>query len=1028
MIYHNILAMNAERMLGITDRNTTKSTQKLSSGYKINKAADNAAGLAISEEMRSQIRGLMRGAQNIQEGIDYCQTADGALGEINDMLQRMNELSIQAANGTNSTADRSYIDEEIKELKKEMDRICETTKFNEEYIFKCRDDEKKTYQLKFSGYLNDLCIYNETYDDSTGDVTYGGVAYKGKRYAWSSISAAMYDDASKTFNAGTYSFKADDGTYLTLVCEQGATIPKVSREFVTSAGDSGIYINNELIPWKDVKTKNGQAFDKDHILDEEYFFDYKGTQVSFKPDLLDDFEEIKAGLSNLKLETVYQVPNEETALFGNFGDSYSAFLSNAQVKNYIDGLQDFCDDIIMRADDSGIWLERKDGSTLDNSKKEWKEIGITNWGDQSKDIWETKEYEYEYESTDGLKLSLKFKVVNEISKDSVIDALNNINVSELRQIEVSNHIELTIDPKIPNVMGGEIRRSTVSHTLEDEYNLGREFNVVSDEYGDEHLKYNSTNPNDGNFELEYKNTIDGVTHTKTYRNTETETQQIADSIRGQIKANAFKYLALLKERYLMGAKNPANVNLADLIDEDDITGKGFNTYLEEVFDFDANNPDLITTLKNGTIASYAGASIDFSELGNTYGLADLVGMGFNSTCQTCNNHYSMQFVTENSVSTRWQTVNIDGKDYKFSLEKSGQNYTLYVDLASMQANGIDDGIKFTNALVGVIDAAGYDFHFTQYATGVNDSKLYIFDNRPEYARDGTSSATSAQFSPYAYDINTIAEVDISLFDSSDAGQNMLLSYDYDYSDLFKEENLYFKYTEDADGDFVQTTDGKYVKYDPAVHAGMQRYVLEDITLKTDGKDIDAFLDEYIKGTIFDDIAKASSMSLVSDYARYKMSGEVNDNKAVITKHNILHQIMPKKYEDNSSLKIQCSSNERDFIKIPRQKLSVYRLGIKKLTVGTEESAQSAISAVDAALRKVNAIRSLFGSYQNRLEHSYANNMNVRENTQKSESVIRDTDMAEEMVKLSNNRILQQAGASMLTQANQSRSNILDMLQ
>ncbi len=136
VVQHNLQAMNSNRMLGINQGTMAGSTEKLSSGYKINRAADNAAGLSISEKMRKQIRGLSQASTNAEDGISSVQTAEGALQEVTDMLQRMNELAVQAANGTNSQTDRQYIQDEIDQLLTEIDRVAETTKFNETYLLK----------------------------------------------------------------------------------------------------------------------------------------------------------------------------------------------------------------------------------------------------------------------------------------------------------------------------------------------------------------------------------------------------------------------------------------------------------------------------------------------------------------------------------------------------------------------------------------------------------------------------------------------------------------------------------------------------------------------------------------------------------------------------------------------------------------------------------------------------------------------------------------------------------------------------
>ena len=147
VVQHNMQAMNANRMLNVTTTQQSKATEKLSSGYKINRAADDAAGLSISEKMRKQIKGLDQASTNAQDGISAVQTAEGALTEVHSMLQRMNELATQAANGTNSESDRSSIQDEIDQLTTEIDRVAETTKFNETYLLK---GNGKTSTVKIS--------------------------------------------------------------------------------------------------------------------------------------------------------------------------------------------------------------------------------------------------------------------------------------------------------------------------------------------------------------------------------------------------------------------------------------------------------------------------------------------------------------------------------------------------------------------------------------------------------------------------------------------------------------------------------------------------------------------------------------------------------------------------------------------------------------------------------------------------------------------------------------------------------------
>ncbi|MCR4834461.1 MAG: flagellin [Butyrivibrio sp.] len=134
VVQHNVTAMNANRQLGITTGIQAKSSEKLSSGYKINRAADDAAGLAISEKMRRQVRGLTQASANAQDGISAVQTAEGALNEVHDMLQRMNELATKAANDTLTTDDRTYIESEMKALASEIDRTAEATEVNNQKL------------------------------------------------------------------------------------------------------------------------------------------------------------------------------------------------------------------------------------------------------------------------------------------------------------------------------------------------------------------------------------------------------------------------------------------------------------------------------------------------------------------------------------------------------------------------------------------------------------------------------------------------------------------------------------------------------------------------------------------------------------------------------------------------------------------------------------------------------------------------------------------------------------------------------
>ncbi len=215
VVQHNLTAMNSNRMLGVTTSAQAKSSEKLSSGYRINRAADDAAGLTISEKMRKQMRGLDRASTNAQDGVSAVQTAEGALTEVHSMLQRMNELANQAANGTNSTSDRDAIQAEIDQLNTEIDRVSETTKFNETYLLK-GDAGTKVIDMK----AHDAGLKGTLTDNGDGTATFvmdelevgGKVSIGGKEYT----IGATADDVDAWFTANATNVADTKGKKVTV--------------------------------------------------------------------------------------------------------------------------------------------------------------------------------------------------------------------------------------------------------------------------------------------------------------------------------------------------------------------------------------------------------------------------------------------------------------------------------------------------------------------------------------------------------------------------------------------------------------------------------------------------------------------------------------------------------------------------------------------------------------------------------------------------------------------------------------------
>ena len=233
IVQHNLRAMNSNRMLGITQGTLSKSAEKLSSGYKVNRAADDAAGLSISEKMRKQIRGLSQASLNAEDGISSVQTAEGALTEVHDMLQRMNELAVKASNGTNSLSDRQTIQDEVDQLLTEIDRVAETTKFNEAYLLKGDTDFVTKYATgKDAGLTGKL-------SDGATKATFVMNALKlgdtikigGKEYTIGSSKVSDITSSIKSAQAGE--LITVDGVQYTVAA--GATAVNVDKNVLTIA-------------------------------------------------------------------------------------------------------------------------------------------------------------------------------------------------------------------------------------------------------------------------------------------------------------------------------------------------------------------------------------------------------------------------------------------------------------------------------------------------------------------------------------------------------------------------------------------------------------------------------------------------------------------------------------------------------------------------------------------------------------------------------------------------------------------------
>jgi flagellin len=292
VVQHNLTAMNSNRMLGVTTKTQAKSTEKLSSGYKINRAADDAAGLSISEKMRKQIRGLTQASLNAQDGISAVQTAEGALNEVQDMLQRMNELAVKSANGTQSSDDRSYIQNEIDQLTTEIDRVAETTKFNETYLLKGdpNGSKSKDFQYKSAEVTSkDLYYLKDGNVETLKKGTYKNAVSADYKYfeakEGSKVGTAI-ETAEETTYFGTeldlidednlYQ-KNSDGSYV--LVEKGAKYSGTAGDYYTLTFNADGKVATATAKTADPTTKKGYELKKD-VYDQQGNLVKTGTTIA----------------------------------------------------------------------------------------------------------------------------------------------------------------------------------------------------------------------------------------------------------------------------------------------------------------------------------------------------------------------------------------------------------------------------------------------------------------------------------------------------------------------------------------------------------------------------------------------------------------------------------------------------------------------------------------------------------------------------------------------------------------------------
>ena len=497
IITHNISAMYTNRQLGINGRLQSKTTERLSSGYKINRAADDAASLTISEKMRSQIRGLERGSKNVRDGISLCNVADGALEEVHSILGRMRELAVQAANDTYVTEDREAIECEIDQLKKEINYISRNTEFNTQKLF-CNQAA-----VEFDDDVRIVKIYDANDGAPNDPDSYGGIIIDDDvRVPWKSIDSDMVASDPVTgktiFKAGIYNYTVPSSAGVSqydikIVCEDGSKPPQIEVRFPVKANDNGLLVAGKQIMWSEIVNDDNVSLQSD-VSDGCYHFNFCGGIGSFMLEGCENFTDVKDAINDYiskhgrVFKSVYSGNGYDYAI--DITDKGSTMQVNNS--NYTVAL----DNIKLRADENAIWLEDMNGNVIAGSTKSWSSMNINNWASGG-DISDEKIYKYEF-TTNGYNIKFDFELLDETSRESVIKGINNANVLNVYKSS-NNSAQLQVATGA-DVTGGSIVNNNSALSISQEALLGRNFESETGIFNTDSLSYDN---NTGNFSVSF---------------------------------------------------------------------------------------------------------------------------------------------------------------------------------------------------------------------------------------------------------------------------------------------------------------------------------------------------------------------------------------------------------------------------------------------------------------------------------------------------------------------------------------------
>ena len=1082
VIANNLAAMNAQGQFKTVGSSKKKSTEKLSSGYRINRAADDAAGLTISEKMRSMIRGLNQGSENTQDGISWIQVADGAMAEVHDMLHRLKELSVYAANGTLTGEDRAALDSEAQGILDEIHRIDMSTEFNTNDVFLHGD-----VMFNVTGEPGELEVYDAVIDEN--GTTFGGFIFHGERITFDQLTppgAVRMENGKQVFcgtdgkSTGTYTYKNDaTGEFFTLEVVDGAEVPDAKRRIDVNATTNGIEIDGHLIKWSDIKYEDGSPVDIDNPKAGTY-------SVSYGNSVLDITVDNKCSLRNA--QEFIDAINKHNKLEENGGVSYSWIteLDGVYTRNAIDPNGDavFTDGLI----------------SADNKVK--RNVDNIMAYDSNTDV-------YDGNLSNG---KMEYKLVAEIVKTTENtrihnDLANGTKAATMNGMDVANQdIKLYLVGADGNkIAGSEVLMSQLSPNKVTDWAKGTQLSDgdscgdhgwsydSSDDYCDKIFTYSDPSGKTDikmefrlsevasadsiayNVEListgriqDYDKGLNGTTYSQDFKSSFTDIMTVNDIKKkiNLISDGKTDYDATYDSNIALGRDfNKANENLAII--------NGIDTTQEGKIVYDATNHSISFSVKGNTIdksssdyaASRANNTVNYFEFNAYTGdeeksfVNNIVSMTETIVADKIKAVLSGKTDILTTLPNANQTITLyDNSVFNATLDKAGRRYIYEYDYSELKktlnagtANSNNAGQRITIKMSD--DSVVYSGEMLE--SDLSNKYLKLTKDYGSSAKDSYIDANEfvSTINNTITNINNHLGNETYVFNALDPNLKDIVLNEYDKSVSGQPDNI-TKPIRDYIATNWENIKNSIAKNGKISLDGIADKLKENVVSEyTDGKlkTIEAYygitlvngqvnknnasnISQIAKKVTDDakkyvsqamqDIVDASTFTLSTNgYATAKMNTDWDLGEVAYARYDSDLEI-----EFNGSFIIQHSNINDDYTTIQQFCLNTAVMGITNVDLQTEEKARKSMDKIDKALNYVSSKRSDLGAMQNRLVHTYNNNNNKSENLSDAESRIRDTDMATEMMHNAKLSILEQAVTSMMAQTNQSTQGVLSLLQ